>query len=160
VTSCIVDSAAICIMVVKFRNTICSPQPQLSLHRRAALSSNSNGTRSYIAERTQSTVYIVRCLWYVLSQLSFLMTSVCVGGGAMTAHAQKCLNSTISLCFSSLVESYFKEHCHGKSFEFVEQLPNMCLCSTMRHSARPLSSAMRIARENCTALCCIAQDRV
>jgi hypothetical protein len=64
VTSCIVDSAAIYIMVVKFRNTICPPQPQLSLHRRAALSSNSNGTRSFIAERTQSAVYIVRCLWY------------------------------------------------------------------------------------------------
>jgi hypothetical protein len=38
------------------------PQPQLSLHRRAALSSDSNGTRSCIAERTQSAVYIVRCL--------------------------------------------------------------------------------------------------
>jgi hypothetical protein len=50
-------------MVVKFRNTICPPQPQLSLHRRAALSSDSNGTRSYIARRTQSAVYIVRCLW-------------------------------------------------------------------------------------------------
>jgi hypothetical protein len=34
-----------CIMVVKFRNTICPPPPQISLHRRAALSSNSNGTR-------------------------------------------------------------------------------------------------------------------
>jgi hypothetical protein len=64
VTSCIVDSAAIYAMVVKFRNTICPPQPQLSLHRRAALSSNSNGTRSYIAERTQSAAYIVRCLWF------------------------------------------------------------------------------------------------
>jgi hypothetical protein len=42
----IVDSAAIYIMVAKFRNTICPPPPQLSLHRRAALSSNSNGTRS------------------------------------------------------------------------------------------------------------------
>jgi hypothetical protein len=64
VTSCIVDSAAIYIMVVKFRNSICPLQPQLSLHRRAALSSDSNGARSYIAERTQSTVYIVRCLLY------------------------------------------------------------------------------------------------
>jgi hypothetical protein len=36
--------------------------PQLSLHRRAALSTNSNGIRSYIAERTQNAVYIVRCL--------------------------------------------------------------------------------------------------
>jgi hypothetical protein len=42
--------------------SICPPQPQLSLHRRAALSSDSNGTRSYIAEGTQSAVYIVRCL--------------------------------------------------------------------------------------------------
>jgi hypothetical protein len=57
-------SAAIYIMVVKFRNTIWPPPPQLSLHRRAALSSNSNGTRSFIAERTQNPVYIVRCLWY------------------------------------------------------------------------------------------------
>jgi hypothetical protein len=63
VTSCIVDSAAIYIMVVKFRNTTCPPQPQLSLHRRVALSSYSNGTRSYTAERTQSAVYIVSCLW-------------------------------------------------------------------------------------------------
>jgi hypothetical protein len=30
----------------QFWNTICSPPPQLSLHTRAALSSNSNGTRS------------------------------------------------------------------------------------------------------------------
>jgi hypothetical protein len=66
-TACIVDSAAIYIMVVKFRNTICPPQPQLSLHRRAALSSYSNGTRSYIAERTQSAVYIVRCLWQIIA---------------------------------------------------------------------------------------------
>jgi hypothetical protein len=54
-------SAAIYIMVVKFRNTICPPPPQLSLHTRAALSSNSNGTRSVY--RTQKAVYIVRCLW-------------------------------------------------------------------------------------------------
>jgi hypothetical protein len=33
-------------MVVKFRNTIWPPPPQLSLHRRAALTSNSNGTWS------------------------------------------------------------------------------------------------------------------
>jgi hypothetical protein len=66
VTSCIVDSAAIYIMVVKFINTTWPTPPQLSLHRRAALSSNSNGTRSYIAERTQSAVYIVRCLWLAL----------------------------------------------------------------------------------------------
>jgi hypothetical protein len=36
VTSCIVDSATTYIMVVKFRNIIWPPPPQLSLHRRAA----------------------------------------------------------------------------------------------------------------------------
>jgi hypothetical protein len=46
---------AIYITVVKFRNTIWPPPPQLS--------SNSNEIRSYIAERTQNAVYIVRCLW-------------------------------------------------------------------------------------------------
>jgi hypothetical protein len=51
VTSYIVDSAAIYIMDVKFRNTICPPQPQLSLHSRAALSSDSNGTQSYMYSR-------------------------------------------------------------------------------------------------------------
>jgi hypothetical protein len=58
VTSCIIDSAAIYIMVVKFRNTICPPPLQLSLHRRAALSSNSNGTRSvYSRENPKRSVY-------------------------------------------------------------------------------------------------------
>jgi hypothetical protein len=53
------------IMVVKFWNTICPPPRQFFFHWRAALSSNSNGTRPYIAERTQNAVYIhiVRCLW-------------------------------------------------------------------------------------------------
>jgi hypothetical protein len=46
------------IMVVKFRNTIGPPPPQLSLHRRAALSSNSNGTRSvYSRENPKSSLY-------------------------------------------------------------------------------------------------------
>jgi hypothetical protein len=69
VTSCIVDSAAIYIMVVKFRNTgtICPPPPQLSLHRRAALSSNSNGTRSVYGRKNQRTVYIVRCTYYMIN---------------------------------------------------------------------------------------------
>jgi hypothetical protein len=58
VTSCIVDSVGIYIMVVKFWNTICSPPPQLSLHRRAALSSNSNGTRSVYTGNRKSP------LWY------------------------------------------------------------------------------------------------
>jgi hypothetical protein len=67
VTSCIVDSATIYIMVVKFRNTICPPPPQLSLHTRAALSSNSNGTRSvYNKKNPKSRVlYSVRCLWSI-----------------------------------------------------------------------------------------------
>jgi hypothetical protein len=34
------------IMVAKFRNTVWPPPPQRSLRRRAALASNSNGTRS------------------------------------------------------------------------------------------------------------------
>jgi hypothetical protein len=55
-------SATIYIMVVKFRITIFPPPPQLSLHRSAALAGNSNGT-SYVTERTQKAVYIVRCLW-------------------------------------------------------------------------------------------------
>jgi hypothetical protein len=64
--SCIGDSAAIYIMVVKFRNTIWPPPPQLSRHKGAALLSNSNGTRSYIAERTQNAVYCI--LWDVCEQ--------------------------------------------------------------------------------------------
>jgi hypothetical protein len=55
VTSCIVDSAAIYIRVVKFRNTIFPPPLQLSLHTRAALSSNSNGTRSVYNIKTQKS---------------------------------------------------------------------------------------------------------
>jgi hypothetical protein len=44
--------------VGKFRNTICPPPPQLSLHRRAALSSNSNGTRSVQSRmNTKSNLY-------------------------------------------------------------------------------------------------------
>jgi hypothetical protein len=46
VTSCIVDSAAIYIMVVIIWNTSWPPPPQLSLPRRAALTTNSNGTQS------------------------------------------------------------------------------------------------------------------
>jgi hypothetical protein len=43
---------------VKFRNTIWPPTPQLSLHRRAALSSYSNGTRSvYSRENPKSSLY-------------------------------------------------------------------------------------------------------
>jgi hypothetical protein len=45
VTSCIVKIAASYIMVAKCRNTLCPPPQQLSLHRRAALLSKSNGTR-------------------------------------------------------------------------------------------------------------------
>jgi hypothetical protein len=70
------------IMVVKFRNTIWPPPPQLSLHRRVALSSSSNGTPSYIAERTQNAVYIVRCLWWE-------------GGGAHMTHA---ISKTCNYC--------------------------------------------------------------
>jgi hypothetical protein len=45
-------------MVVKFRNTIWPPPPQLSLHKRAALSRNSNGTRSvYSRENPKRSLY-------------------------------------------------------------------------------------------------------
>jgi hypothetical protein len=45
-------------MVVKFRNTISPPPPQFSLHRRAELSSNSNGTRSkYSRKNPKSSLY-------------------------------------------------------------------------------------------------------
>jgi hypothetical protein len=63
VTSCIVDSAVIDIMVVEFRNIICLPPPQLSLHRRAALSCNSNGTRSVYSRKNPKSS--IRILWYV-----------------------------------------------------------------------------------------------
>jgi hypothetical protein len=44
--------------VVKFRNTIWPPPPQLSLHRRAALSSNLNGKRSvYSRENPKRSLY-------------------------------------------------------------------------------------------------------
>jgi hypothetical protein len=50
-------------MVVKFRKNIWPPPPQLSLHQRAALSSNSNGTRSvYSRENPKSSLHI---LWDV-----------------------------------------------------------------------------------------------
>jgi hypothetical protein len=46
------------IMVDKLRNTICPPPPQISLHTRAALSSNSNGTRSvYNRKNPKSSLY-------------------------------------------------------------------------------------------------------
>jgi hypothetical protein len=45
-------------MVVKFRNTICPPPPQVSFHRSAALSSNSNGRRSvYSRKNPKSRLY-------------------------------------------------------------------------------------------------------
>jgi hypothetical protein len=62
-------------MVVKFRNTILLPPPQLSLHWRAALSSNSN------AERTQKVVYIVRCLWDQSKIYLDLLYNICVSAG-------------------------------------------------------------------------------
>jgi hypothetical protein len=85
VTSGIGDSAAIYIIVVKFRNTICPPPPQLSPfigELRCQDIQTEDGL--YIAERTQKAVFIVRCLWmkhrntcdalgkqdYALSQIS------------------------------------------------------------------------------------------
>jgi hypothetical protein len=90
VTSCIVDSAAINIMVVEFRNTSWPPPPQLSLHIRAELSSNSNCTRPYIAERTQNAVYIVSCLWewpYKVFQRSEPIVLVILKSACFLIHA-------------------------------------------------------------------------
>jgi hypothetical protein len=63
-----VDSTAICIMVVKFRNTICPPPPHGSpfIWEGCAVKQFKRGTWSavYIAERTpKSNLYIERCLW-------------------------------------------------------------------------------------------------
>jgi hypothetical protein len=77
VTSCIVDSAAIYIMVVKFRNTIWPPSPQLSLHRRATLSSYSNGTRS-----VHSRVNPKRSLYCEMS----VNVPNCVAGSFLRVH--------------------------------------------------------------------------
>jgi hypothetical protein len=77
VTSCIVDSAAIYIMVVKFRNTIWPPPPQLSLHRTAVLSSNSKGTRSvYCRKNPKNSLYCEMSMYYRL--LSTVYSS-CIG---------------------------------------------------------------------------------
>jgi hypothetical protein len=81
-------------MVVKFRNTICPPPPQLSLHRRAALSSNSNGTRSYISERTQNSVYIVRCLCLNLMILIVFFVFCCCCSGLQQEAKQKNVSTT------------------------------------------------------------------
>jgi hypothetical protein len=79
VTSCIVDSATIYIMVVKFIITICPPPTQLSLHRRAALSSNSNGTRSvYSRKNPKSSLPI---LWDVYAANSQAGEQKRSGGG-------------------------------------------------------------------------------
>jgi hypothetical protein len=67
--NCTGSMEIIYIMVVKFRNTIWPPPPQLCLHRRAAAfigelrcQAIQMEHRPYIAERTQKAVYIVRCL--------------------------------------------------------------------------------------------------
>jgi hypothetical protein len=71
--SCIVDSAAIYIMVAKFRNTSWPPPPQLSLYR-AALSSNSNRTRSvYSRENPKRSLY---CEMSVILTYNFKCTNL------------------------------------------------------------------------------------
>jgi hypothetical protein len=62
VTSCIVDIVAIYIMVPEFRNTVCPPSPQLLLHKRAALLTNSKGIQSLYSRKNPKAVYNVRCL--------------------------------------------------------------------------------------------------
>jgi hypothetical protein len=61
-------------MVVKLRNTICPPPPQLYLHRGAALSSNSNGTRSvYSRKNPKSSLF---CEISMIFSLKFHSTSL------------------------------------------------------------------------------------
>jgi hypothetical protein len=73
----IVDSVAIYyIMAVKFRNTICPPPPQLSLHRRATLSSNSKGTPQSLYSRNNLKG---REMWDVFGcGISFLCKKSCL----------------------------------------------------------------------------------
>jgi hypothetical protein len=79
--SCIVDSAAIYIMVVKFRNTIFTPTPQLSLHRRAALPSNSNGTLSaYSRKNSKGSLYCMSSIVEAQGNLPVQWQSTCGGG--------------------------------------------------------------------------------
>jgi hypothetical protein len=73
-------------MVVKFRNTIWLPPPKLSLRRRAALSSNSNGTRSvYSRENPKSSLYcemsvvITRPRFFTILNLGGLKTALLKG---------------------------------------------------------------------------------
>jgi hypothetical protein len=59
VTSCIVDSPAIYVMVVKIENTIWPPPPQISLYRRAALTTNSNHGTQPAQDGKGGAVYII-----------------------------------------------------------------------------------------------------
>jgi hypothetical protein len=68
------DSAPIYIMVFKIRNTIFHTPPQLSLHSRAALSSNSKGTRSVHSRKNpKSSLYceisMINSQWLKFSAL-------------------------------------------------------------------------------------------
>jgi hypothetical protein len=66
------------IMVVKFRNTIWPPPPQLSLHRRAALSSYSNGTRSVYSKREPKKQSILWDVYEVLRQEIISLIPGCI----------------------------------------------------------------------------------
>jgi hypothetical protein len=96
VTSCIVDNAAIYIMVVKCRNTICPPPPQVSLYRRAALSSNSNGTRSEYSRKNPKSSLYWRCL--CTDRLNSLTTSAIFCG--------RTSNCTVYICNWDLTGNY------------------------------------------------------
>jgi hypothetical protein len=121
---CIVDSAAIYIMVVKFRNTICPPPPQLSLHMRAALSSNSNGTQSvYSLKNPKSSRYYemsmnathvkqhAACVFDHLATLIAIRPPACGGGGGAAKEGETFQNFiTGSLHFSAYVS---KKRCRS-----------------------------------------------
>jgi hypothetical protein len=105
VTSCVVDNAATYIMVVKFRNTIWPPPPQLSLQWRAALSSNSNGSRSvYSKENPKSSLYHVRCLWVRGMRVAHVrMTSGRVAPTRIRCAAANCNRPELSQSWGPIV---------------------------------------------------------
>jgi hypothetical protein len=66
-------------MVVKFRNTICPLHRSSPFIEELCSQAIQMEHGPYIAERTQNTVYIVRCLWAALVRdLLYLSCSICI----------------------------------------------------------------------------------
>jgi hypothetical protein len=83
-------------MVVTFRNAICPSPPQLSLHTRAALSSNSNGTWSvYNRKNPKSSLYFEMSMFYN----SLVPVTEC----GMRTLCYQCNSATnLTICYASL----------------------------------------------------------